>query len=240
MIEPVIKPVKDVAQAAEALFLETAKESVATNGRFVVVLSGGSTPLKMYAKLAAEHAGDPFWQDTHIFWGDERFVPHDHPDSNYGAAKKALLDRVAVPPENIHPWPYLEGDPETAAAELGDTLQTFLNEALFDLTFLGLGDDAHTASLFPATGAVFDEGLTTVARPPGKETRLSMTAGTLSRSRTVAFLVQGEGKRDALTRTLSPTENLNYDQTPARAIRAQDEVVWLTDVELNLPEAETD
>ena len=235
-----IEYVKDVAEAAEKLFLETAKKSVAENGRFVVVLSGGSTPLKLYAKLAAEHAEDPFWQDTHIFWGDERFVPFDHPDSNYGAAKKALLDRVAVPPENIHPWPYLEGDPEAAATELGDTLQPFLNDALFDLTFLGLGNDAHTASLFPATGAVFDEGLTTVVRPPGKETRLSMTAGTLSRSRTVAFLVQGEGKRDALTRTLSPTENPNYDQTPARAIRAQDEVVWLTDVELTLPDAKTD
>ena len=227
--------VKDVAEAAKTLFLETARESVAVNGRFVVVLSGGSTPLKMYEKLAAEHADDSFWQHTHIFWGDERFVPHSDPDNNYGVAKKALLDRVAVPPDNLHPWPYLEGDPETAATELGDTLQPFLDDALFDLTFLGLGDDAHTASLFPATGAVFDEGLTTVVRPPGKETRLSMTANTLSRSRKVAFLVQGEGKRDALTRTLSPTKNPNYDQTPARAIRAQDEVLWLTDVELTLP-----
>ena len=235
-----IEYVKDVAQAAETLFLETARASVAANGRFVVVLSGGSTPLELYARLAEAHAGDPFWQDTHVFWGDERFVPHSDSESNYGAAKKALLDRVAVPPENVHPWPYLEGDPEAAATELGDALQPFLNDALFDLTFLGLGNDAHTASLFPATGAVFDEGLTTVVRPPGKEVRLSMTAGTLSRSRTVAFLVQGEGKRDALTRTLSPTENPNYDQTPARAIRAQDEVLWLTDVELTLPETETD
>ena len=235
-----IEYVKDVAEAAEKLFLETARKSVTENGRFVVVLSGGSTPLKMYARLAAEHAEDPFWQDTHVFWGDERFVPFEHPDSNYGAAKKAFLDQVAVPPENLHPWPYLEGDPEAAATELGDTLQPFLNDALFDLTFLGLGDDAHTASLFPGTGAVFDEGLTTVVKPPGKETRLSMTAGTLSRSRTVAFLVQGEGKRNALLRTLSPEKTSNYDQTPARAIRAQDEVLWLTDVELSLPEAETD
>ncbi len=227
-----IEYVKDVAGAATTLFVETAKKSVAANGRFVVVLSGGSTPLKMYAQLAAEHAGEPFWQYAHIFWGDERFVPHNHSESNYNAAKATLLDLVAMPPENIHPWPYVENDPETAAMNLGDTAQTFLSTAPFDLTFLGLGEDAHTASLFPGTGAVFDEGLTTVVKPPGKGTRLSMTANTLSRSRTVAFLVQGEGKRDALLRTLSPDESPNYDQTPARAIRARDGVLWLTDVEL--------
>ena len=191
----------------------------------------------MYDWLTAEHADAPFWSHTHVFWGDERFVPHDHPDSNYGVAKKALLDRVPVPAENIHPWPYVEDDPETAAMELGDTLQEFLNAAPFDLTFLGLGDDAHTASLFPGTGAVFDEGLTTVVKPPGKETRLSMTIGTLSRSCTVAFLVQGEGKRAALERTLSPEDLPNYDQTPAKAVRAQDEVLWLTDLELMLPDS---
>ena len=102
----------------------------------------------------------------------------------------------------------------------------------FDLTLLGLGEDAHTASLFPGTGAVFDEGLTTVVRPPGKGTRLSLTAATLSRSRTVVFLVQGEGKREALARTLEPDENPNFDQTPARAIRAQNDLLWLTDVTL--------
>lgn len=237
-----IQYVKDVSQAAGALFVAQAEASVAANGRFTVVLSGGSTPMKMYAQLAAEYADAPFWRHTHVFWGDERFVPHDHPDSNYGAAKEALLDRVALPPENVHPWPYVEDDPETAAMELGDTLQTFLSTAPFDLTFLGLGDDAHTASLFPGTGAVFDEGTTTVVKPPGKETRLSMTANTLSRSRTVAFLVQGEGKKAALERTLSPDPLPNYDSTPARAIRAQNEVLWLTDVELTLPEAakETD
>ncbi len=229
--------VKDVAQAAGTLFVEQAEASVAANGRFVVVLSGGSTPLKMYEQLAAEHADAAFWKDTHIFWGDERFVPHDHAESNYGAAKKSLIDRVPVPAENIHPWPYVEDDPEAAAMELGDTLQEFLNTAPFDLTFLGLGDDAHTASLFPGTGAVFDEGLTTVVKPPGKETRLSMTANTLSRSRTVAFLVQGEGKRAALERTLAPEDSPNYDQTPARAIRAQGEVLWLTDLEPTLPDS---
>lgn len=223
--------VKNVAEAAGALLVEKAQRSV-QGGRFVVVLSGGSTPLKMYAWLAEHHADAPFWGHTHVFWGDERFVPHNHPDSNYGAAKKALLGALPIPDGQVYPWPYLAGDPEGAAAAYADTLQQVVGAAPFDLTFLGLGDDAHTASLFPGTGAVFDEGLTTVVRPPRKEVRLSLTSGTLSRSRTVAFLVQGEGKRDALNATLSPTDHPDFNRTPARAISAREELLWLTDVAL--------
>lgn len=227
-----IRTVDNVAEAAGALLLAKAERSVQERGRFVVVLSGGSTPLKMYAWLIAGHANAPFWRHTHVFWGDERFVPHEHPDSNYGAAKKALLASLPTPTEQIYPWPYLTGDPEGAAHTYADTIEQVLDAAPFDLTFLGLGDDAHTASLFPSTGAVFDEGLTTVVRPPGKGTRLSLTARMLSRSRTVAFLVQGEGKRDALNATLSPDGHPDLDRTPAQAISAREELVWLTDVTL--------
>ena len=226
------KQVENVAEAAGALLVEHAEASIRERGRFVVVLSGGSTPLKMYAWLLGHHQNAPFWRDTHVLWGDERFVPHEHPDSNYGAAKAALLDHVPVPSAQVHPWPFLENDPEGSAAGLADLLRTLLDGGPFDLTLLGLGEDAHTASLFPGTGAVFDEGLTTVVRPPGKGVRLSLTAGTLSRSRTVAFLVQGEGKREALARTLLPDDAPNFDRTPARAIRAQNDLVWLTDVTL--------
>ncbi len=234
-----VTKVDNVAEAAGALLLEKARVSVEERGRFVLVLSGGSTPLKMYGWLTEGHADEPFWAHTHIFWGDERFVPHDHPDSNYGAAKAALLGNLAISAEQIHPWPYVEGNPDAAAAEYADTLQT-LGDA-FDLTFLGLGNDAHTASLFPGTGAVFDEGATTVVRPAGKGVRLTLTASRLSRSRTVAFLVQGEGKRGALEATLSPTETPDFNETPARAIRAQEDLLWLTDVELTLPsDSDTD
>lgn len=227
-----IRTVDNVSEAAGALLLEKAQRSVQERERFVVVLSGGSTPLKMYAWLIEGHADAPFWEHTHVFWGDERFVPHDHPDSNYGAAKKSLLDALPIPTEQVYPWPHLAGEPERAAHTYADTLEQALDDAPFDLTFLGLGDDAHTASLFPGTGAVFDEGLTTVVRPPGKGTRLSLTARMLSRSRTVAFLVQGDGKRDALRATLSPDDHPDFDRTPARAISAQEELVWLTDVML--------
>lgn len=227
------RTVENVAEAAVALLLDKGRESVAARGRFLLVLSGGSTPLKMYAQLAENHTDEPFWAHTHIFWGDERFVPHDHQDSNYRAAKAALLDHLAVPAAQVRPWPYVEGDPDAAAAAYADTLEN-LNEP-FDLTFLGLGDDAHTASLFPGTGAVFDEGAATVVRAAGKGVRLSLTASRLSRSRTVAFLVQGEGKRGALEATLSPTDAPDFDRTPARAVHAQEELLWLTDVELTLP-----
>lgn len=226
-----IKTVENVAAAAGALLLEKARESVRERGRFLLVLSGGSTPLKMYKQLAEGHADEPFWAHTHIFWGDERFVPHDHLDSNYGAAKAVLLDRLAIPAAQVHPWPYFEGDPDVAAAAYADTLQEPGDP--FDLTFLGLGDDAHTASLFPGTGAVFDEGAATVVRPAGKGVRLSLTASRLSRSRTVAFLVQGEAKRGALEATLSPTNAPDFDRTPARAVSAQEDLLWLTDVTLS-------
>ena len=232
MTKTVTNVVENVAEAAGALFVEQAETSVQERGRFVVVLSGGSTPLKMYGWLREGYADAPFWRDTHVLWGDERFVPHTHPDSNYGAAKAALLDHVGVPDSQVYPWPFLEDDPEGSAAQLADTLRYLLDGGPFDLTLLGLGEDAHTASLFPDTGAIFDEGLTTVVRPPGKGTRLSLTAGTLSRSRTVAFLVQGEGKREALTLTLSTDDAPNFDQTPAKAIRAQHDLLWLTDLTL--------
>lgn len=227
-----IKHVSDVAAAGAEHLLEVAKRSVAERGRFTLVLSGGSTPLKMYAILSQHHAREAFWSKTHVFWGDERFVPHESPESNYGAARAALLEHVPIPAAQIHPWPFLENDPEGAAAQYADTLQQVTNDQSFDLTFLGLGDDAHTASLFPGTGAVYDEGKTTVVRPAGKGTRLSLTASCLSRSRTVAFLVAGEGKRAALEATLSPAETPELDKTPARAIHAQDELLWLTDVAL--------
>lgn len=229
-----IKHVSDVAAAGAERLLQEANRSVSARGRFTLVLSGGSTPLKMYAILSEHHAREAFWAKTHVFWGDERFVPHESPESNYGAAREALLGRLPIPEAQVHPWPYLENDPEGAAAQYADTLRRAVGDLPFDLTFLGLGDDAHTASLFPGTGAVYDEGKTTVVRPAGKGTRLSLTANQLSLSRVIAFLVSGEGKRGALEATLAPADFPDLNRTPARALHAQDELVWLTDVALTL------
>ena len=228
-----IRQVKDVAAAGVELLLTTAKASIEARDRFALVLSGGSTPLKMYELLLEQHKDAPFWAKTHVFWGDERYVPHDHKDSNYGAARSALLESLPIPEDQIHPWPYIADEPDKAAYLYAESIWKAIGDDPFDLTFLGLGDDAHTASLFPGTGAVFDEGWVTVVRPRGKGVRVSLTANRLSMSRTIAFLVSGEGKREALTATLSPSETPELDKTPAQALHAEEELIWLTDVELS-------
>ena len=158
-------------------------------------------------------------------------MPHDSEDSNYGAAKEHLLRHVPIPDGQAHPWPYLEGEPERSAHSYATILSEVLGDTpAFDLTFLGLGDDGHTASLFPGTGAVHADGLTTVVQPKGKGTRLSFTAPLISQSRTVAFLVQGEKKREALEATLHGEKDI--ERYPAQAVSAEEQVLWLTDLDV--------
>jgi 6-phosphogluconolactonase len=129
----------------------------AAPGPFRVSLSGGSTPKTLYGLLASDEFRSRFpWPRVSWYWGDERFVPHDHPDSNYRMAREAMLAKAQVPPENIYPIP-TDGTPEDAARRYERTLQeaygavTFdPRRALFDVTLLGLGPDGHTASLLPA------------------------------------------------------------------------------------------
>jgi 6-phosphogluconolactonase len=222
-------PTSDVAQAASDLFIDTLQAAIQARGTFSVVLSGGNTPLKMYTRLL-EHKELP-WHNVSFFFGDERFVPRNHPDSNYKAAKETLLEPLNISSENIYPWPFGD-DLQKAASEYADILtKTLGTSPLFDLTFLGLGDDAHTASLFPNTGVVFDEGLTTICKPTtAKHERLTLTAEALSKSRTVAFLVSGEGKRQALTETRAGKGQ--FDKYPARAIKAKEVLYWFTDIAL--------
>jgi 6-phosphogluconolactonase len=219
----------DVARSASELFIDTMQAALKERGRFIVVLSGGNTPLKMYEHLT-QHKDLP-WQNVLFFFGDERFVPHDHADSNYKAAREKLLDPLRIPQENVFAWPY-SGNLEEAAKQYAKAItETLGDPPLFDLTFLGLGDDAHTASLFPGTGAVFDEGLTTTCKPTtAKHDRLTLTAEALSKSRTVVFLVSGEGKRKALRETRASKGE--FDAHPARAIKAKETLYWLTDIEL--------
>jgi 6-phosphogluconolactonase len=226
-----VRYVNNVARAATDLFIAQAEHAIQERGEFHVILSGGSTPLAMYKLLVEEAAEALFWQHTNVFWGDERFVPHDHADSNYGAAKQALLEHVPIPPNHIHPMPFLKGDPNAAAQGYQLTLTQVLgNTPMADLTLLGLGDDAHTASLFPHTGAIHADGLVTVVETESKGTRLSLTPSTLSHSRTVAFLVAGDKKRAALTNTLNAPKDI--DRYPAQAIKARESLLWLTDINL--------
>ncbi len=208
------------------------ERALATPGRFAVSLSGGSTPKALYELLATAPYRDRFpWERTHLFFGDERFVPPDHPDSNYRMAREAMLDRVPVPPAQVHPW-QTSGDPEHAALHYADTLKRFYGadtldpaRPLFDVMFLGLGEDGHTASLFPGVAALQERQLWTAAVVGAKpEPRLTMTYPVLDSSRSVAFLVAGEGKRAVLGPAIAGDTAL-----PAAHVKPVGELIWFTD-----------
>jgi 6-phosphogluconolactonase len=222
--------VPDVAAAGAELFKNTARQSVKDRGRFVVNLSGGSTPLRMYEILLRQR-GIP-WESTWVTWGDERFVPHDSAESNFGMAKDRLLTKVPIPANQILSWPW---NPDLGAPRNAQLFEQLLKDRfgaahIFDLTFLGLGEDAHTASLFPGTGAVHAKGLATAVRTKQKVWRLTMTVGALSASLAVAFLVSGKSKLKALRDTVYGEGDL--DKFPARAITARNCQLVLTDQEL--------
>jgi 6-phosphogluconolactonase len=204
----------------------------AAKGPFRVALSGGSTPKALYRLLASDEFRGRFpWQRVFWYWGDERFVPHDHPDSNYRMAREAMLAKAPVPPENVHPIP-ADGTPEDAARRYGRTLQeaygaSALDPArpLFDVTLLGLGADGHTASLLPGE-AVLDERERWVAavahgRP---EVRITMTYPVIESSRRVAFLVAGRDKASILRAIYA-----GDGEAPAARVRPLGKLFWFVD-----------
>jgi 6-phosphogluconolactonase len=206
--------------------------AAASRGRIAISLSGGSTPRRLYQLLAEVPFREALpWGRMHWFWGDERFVPPDHPDSNYRMVREALLSRAPVPPENIHPVP-TGGDPAAAARDYARTLQSFYGSEtldptrpLFDVEFLGLGPDGHTASLFPAT-SVLDERQRWAAEVIGAkaEDRITLSYPVLESSRHTAFLVAGGAKRGPLQRVLAGDRAL-----PAARLAPIGELVWFVD-----------
>ncbi|MGH6934920.1 MAG: 6-phosphogluconolactonase [Methylocella sp.] len=187
-----------------------AAQASGVSGRFSLSLSGGSTPKRAY-ELLAESSASLDWRKIHLFWGDERFVPPDHRDSNFRMAREALIDHVPIPAAQVHPIPTNSSSPEEAAGRYEITLQDFYGgktldpeRPLFDVTLLGLGEDGHTASLFPGTKAL-DERDAWVTSIIGvkSEPRISLTYPALQSSRLVVFIVSGAKKRDILARVLA-------------------------------------
>lgn len=202
-------------------------------GRFAVCLSGGSTPQRVYEQLAAPARVAKFpWPRTHWFWGDERFVPHDDPQSNFRMAREALLRHVPIPPQHIHPIPTAGMSPEASAAayeaELkrcygADTLAG--GRPLFDLTLLGLGENGHIASLFPGSAALAE--ITRWVVPVAGQSpvdRITLTYPALEASRATAFLVVGARKREVIERVRGGDPAL-----PATRLHSAGEVYWFTD-----------
>lgn len=181
----------------------------AKNGVFSISLSGGSTPRRLYERLAEPPYRAAFpWPRTHWFWGDERFVPHDDALSNYGMARDTLLSRVSIPAANIHPVPTEGVSPEAAASAYERELKSFYGtqrldpaRPLFDVTLLGLGLDGHTASLFPGTAVLAERDRWVVAVVDVKpEARITLTYSAIESSRHTAFLVAGTEKRSIFDR----------------------------------------
>ncbi|MFN2545622.1 MAG: 6-phosphogluconolactonase [Actinomycetota bacterium] len=206
-----LRVVDDLVDAAVELFLETTPRTIA--------LSGGSTPKPVYERLAQT----PYpWRDVDAFFGDERCVPSDHPDSNFRMANEALLAKV---PARSHPMS--ECDPDAYRAELQDVFGSGV--PLFDLVFLGLGDDGHTASLFPGDPAldVTGEPVVRVEHPgmPPEHPRLTLTLPVLNAAKLSLFLVAGRSKREPLRRLMEGDQRV-----PAARVRS-DAVIVLADRE---------
>lgn len=239
LIEVLVYPdLPSLARAAAERVVNIAEAAVTTHGRFSVALSGGKTPRALYALLATnEYLSAIDWAQTHVFWGDERCVPPDHHDSNYHMAREALLDYAPLPMGNIYRMRG-EVEPSHAADEYENALRHYFKgradsehlRARFDLVLLGLGEDGHTASLFPNSAALDEQERWVVAHHV--ETldawRITLTPQAINAAAYVIFLVTGANKAERLKQILS--EPLQPRQLPAQLIQPTDgRLLWLVD-----------
>jgi len=235
----IVENVEKLSWEAAEEFVRQARKAVRTREAFTIALAGGSTPKALYALLAAQ-SGTSFrarvpWDTTHFFWGDERHVPPNHPDSNYRMAHETMLSRVPVPPKNVHRIRAENPDASKAAEDYDQELREFFRLPSgqfprFDLILLGMGPDGHTASLFPGTDAVREQKKLVTA--PWVETfrtyRITLTPPVLNNAASVIFLVSGKEKaetvREVLQGEFQPT------RLPAQVIRPTNgRLLWLVD-----------
>lgn len=227
-----------VAASAEELHLRAAEvvtraigDAVHSAGRCSLVLAGGSTPRPLYALLASRFREAIPWDRVHLFWGDERYVAHDHVKSNFRMAKEALLDRVPCPARNVHPMRTDLADPDAAAREYEATLGEFFagGDPRFDVVLLGLGDDGHMASLFPGSPALDERERWVVAAtaPVEPRRRLTLTLPVLARAMQTHFLVTGAGKARVVRRVLTGSADVHRHPAAALARGAVPVTWWL-------------
>lgn len=223
---------KQLAEAAARDFSERAATAIESSGRFAVALAGGSTPEATYKLLASEYADEVDWGKVHVFFGDERSVPPDDEDSNYRMAREALLDHVSV--GSVH---RMKGEPlpDEAAMQYEEELREFFG-ALgeppeFDLIQLGIGDDGHTASLFPNTPAleVTDRWAAQNPVPKLETVRITLTLPVINASKAISFLVAGEGKAEALKEVLEG--DADPHDYPSKLVQPAGELNWMVDEE---------
>jgi 6-phosphogluconolactonase len=239
-VNPEIKIFPDadaLSSAAAAEFLRSAQEAVRAKGTFNVVLSGGSTPRALYSRLATDPAlrAQVPWEKINFFWGDERHVPPDHPDSNFRMANEAMISRAPISPAQIWRIKGELAEAKDAASDYEQRLRDFFHLThaqlrRFDLVLLGMGPDGHTASLFPGTKALHETNRLVVANWIGKlyAERITLTAPVLNNAACVMFLVHGEDKAPALKAVLEGP--LEPEQLPAQLIQpSSGKLIWLLD-----------
>ncbi len=232
---------KSLVEAAAEQVVRIANLAVAERGSFYIALSGGSTPRALYERLAhPDLASKVDWTKVHIFWGDERCVSHDDPESNYRLAKETLLDRIPLPPGNIHP---IQGElePELAAREYEQEIIQIFGQSstmsplvpAFDLILLGMGEDGHTASLFPGSPALLEEKRWVAAvehntPPPPLVSRVTLTPVLINSANNVIFLISGKSKAKRLRAVLEG--EFNPERLPAQIINPKNgNLFWMLD-----------
>jgi 6-phosphogluconolactonase len=228
----IFNDLEGISQAAAGIFLDAAEEAIDSRGQFSVALAGGNTPRRLYGILASSHYHHQIrWQAVHVFWGDERCVPADDPRSNFRMARETLLDLVPISAQNIHP---IQGDqpPKEAAIKYESELRDFFSgqNSSFDLVLLGLGENAHTVSLFPHTSVLTEtkRWVSEVYIEELQMSRITLTAPLINTADQVVFLVSGADKAVALQKVLEGT--YQPQEYPAQLIHPNGaHPIWLVD-----------
>jgi 6-phosphogluconolactonase len=218
-----------LSAAAAAWVADELADSVSARGRASFVLSGGSTPRTLYELLAGQFKDRIPWPGVHVFWSDERYVPHDHPLSNYRMAKEALLDHAGIPSAQVYPMPTHFPEPQAAARDYETAMAHYFagTPPVFDVVLLGIGADGHTASVFPGSSAItsarFVMAVTAPAEPPS---RLTLTLPVIASARRIGVLVTGAGKAAVLAVALGG----RHSELPAAVLaRTASTAVWWVD-----------
>jgi 6-phosphogluconolactonase len=229
----ILENAEGVAHAAADCFVDITLSSISAQGRFSVALAGGSTPRRTYELLATEEYRNRIaWPKVHIFFSDERCVPPMHADSNYRMADKAMISLLPIPSQNVHRMAG-EGDANANASLYEDDLRTFFDgapEPRFDLVLLGMGDDGHTASLFPGTRALSEAEAWVIANWVEKLNtyRITLTPPAINHAANIIFLVTGAGKAERLPQVIRGARD--PQKLPSQLIQpVNGSLVWLVD-----------
>ena len=216
-------------------FINRINEAAQKKKFLSVALSGGSAPDVLFSVLADHYSKSACWEYVHFFWGDERCVPPDHPESNYGIAKSKFLDKVDIPPSNVHRIKG-EEDPEKEAARYSQEILSYTEEMdgfpVFDLIILGVGEDGHTASIFPGNVQLFRSFkiCETTVHPVSQQKRITLTGSVINNSDSITFLVTGKKKADIVEKILNSSP-IAHNYPASFVVPLHGSLQWYIDIE---------